>query len=386
MTYERQQVPRRRKSWRTSDARSSQSTRQTLRQQSPESYVSVRQPTSTWAQSGAWTASKHGEHPEPATTPVTSVPPAHAFQNPNLIPVNPRRSYAARNALPVETSQHDTNLDEQRLPQIWNTSIDDLIRRAAHEYDLVMNYERDAEGGQRWLPEDVARIRRTGKDLHRDIFALRRWRHVVAEQGDQDKDMMIRIKREANLLKLLCERVRRAINTYEQKCEFELLRDGVYAQDEDGSFYKPIAPQPFMVADGYFQHPPRPRTEYENEYSRYPPFDYKAAQFEVSNTNISQSTTPWKDPFSLHLKHGLPFDVASQTSLSSELKADSICKNSESSYQPTPRRLDSVPDRRISKTDRNPTRNAHQRRSLSSTDRHDSPDSVAHSVGTKSKK
>lgn len=147
-------------------------------------------------------------------------------------------------------------IEEEQLPQIWHHSIGDLIRRTAYDYDLVMNYERDAEGGQRWLPADIAHIRNVGKNLHRDIFALRRWQRIVAQQGDQDKTMMMHIKREANFMKLLCERVQSAIARHEQKCTVELLRDGVYAQDEDGNLYNPTTPQEFIADGGYLHNVP----------------------------------------------------------------------------------------------------------------------------------
>lgn len=130
-----------------------------------------------------------------------------------------------------------------------------------------MNYERDAEGGQRWLPEDIATIRAVGKSLHRDIFALMRRRRVIAGLGDQDsKDLMTQAKSAANVVKLLCERVQSAINKYEQKCEFELLRDGVYERDEDGNFYKPTVPQGYVV-EADFQDFPYRSSEYGEAYS-----------------------------------------------------------------------------------------------------------------------
>lgn len=177
------------------------------------------------------------------------------------MPVMPRRSQSAASSLPIEQSRQYEEPEEERLPQIWHTSIDDLIRRTAHDYDLVLNYERDAEGGQRWLPADIAHIRNVGKNLHCDIFALRRWQRVVAQQGDQDKIMMMHIKREANFVKLLCERVQSAITKCEQKCNLELLRDGVYAQDENGNLYKPITPQEILAEGGYLHNVSPPNHE-----------------------------------------------------------------------------------------------------------------------------
>lgn len=191
--------------------------------------------------------------------------PAQSFKNPNLIPVIPRRSQPTKGSSLVGSPQQDEELTKESLPQIWHPLVDDLIRRTAHDYDLIMNYERDAEGGQRWLREDIATIRDVGKHLHTDIFALKRWQRVVAEQGDRDKKMMTQIKRDANFLKLLCERIRRTINQYEQKCELELLRDGIYAQDEDGNFYKTTAFRQHIGESSSYRDISRPATENAND-------------------------------------------------------------------------------------------------------------------------
>lgn len=191
---------------------------------------------------------------------VSPEPSIERFKNPNLVPVVPRYSQARPPSYVGDIQQHE-EIADRRLPQVWNPSIDDLMRRTAHDYDLVMNYERDAEGGQRWTSEDIVCIRDIGKDLHRDIFALKRWQRVVAQQGDQDRTIMMHIKREANFLKLLCERVQRAIVKYEQQCEFELLRNGVYAQDENGNFYRPVAPQESVTEGDCLRNLPRPSTE-----------------------------------------------------------------------------------------------------------------------------
>ncbi|KAG9199733.1 hypothetical protein G6514_007958 [Epicoccum nigrum] len=194
----------------------------------------------------------------PDSCPHTPVSKGEAFKNPNLIPVISFRSQTV--------GASGSKGQEVQLPQIWHTSLDDLMRRTAHAYDLVLNYERDAAGGQRWMPEDIEKIRKVGKHLHSDMFALRRRQRHVAEQGDRDKVMMQQIKKEANSLKLLCERIQQAINKYEQKCEFELLRHGVYARDEDGNFYKPTAPQQYLDEGGFVQSVPESHFEHGEYY------------------------------------------------------------------------------------------------------------------------
>lgn len=215
----------------------------------------------------------------PAATQGIPRLPIHTFKNPNLIPIVPRRSQNTQSPLLTDEFGQYKEVEEEQLPQIWHTAINDLIRRTAHDYDLVMNYERDAEGGQRWLPGDIARIRDVGKTLHRDIFALRRWQRVVAQPGDQDRTMMMHIKREAHFVKLLCERVQDAITKYEQKCNLELLRDGVCAQDEDGNLYKATTPEDFVAEGGFLHNKLQPTNEGVEDGGWSHPQDYYQDQY-----------------------------------------------------------------------------------------------------------
>lgn len=278
---------------------------------------------------------------------------SQVFKNPNLIPVVPRRKQSAT-ALPPEAGrQLDEELEQARLPQIWNPAIDDIVRRTAHDYDMVMNYKRDAEGGQRWMPEDVATIRDVGKHLHRDIFFLRRWQRVVAEEGDQNKNMIIQIKRDANLVKLQCERVQRAINKYEQKCEFELLRDGVYAQDEDGNFYRPTAPQRHMTAGGFLRDVARSSIEStghdtsNRQYARDKSAYHSDDHHDYTPASTSRFQTP---PESQQPKRTPPFDFTSR-----DLPFDISKREAASQTTPHHDPSDRVQGGRISKTHRDPS-------------------------------
>ncbi|KAF9700261.1 hypothetical protein EKO04_001369 [Ascochyta lentis] len=292
---------------------------------------------------------QYGSRLTPATHGTLKTP-SQAFKNPNLIPVLSRHTRNTAVVTPDINLQQDAE-PEERLPQIWHPSIDDLVRRTAHDYDLVMNYERDAEGGQRWLPEDIATIRDVGKRLHSDIFALRRSQRAVAYQGDQDKKMMQQIKRDANFLKLLCERVQRAINKYEQKCEFELLRDGVYAQDEDGSFYKPTTPQQH-VAEGEFLwddvQPSIKGTEDDhlNIHNRHDRLVHKDRHDEIASTWKFQ--TPPEETQETHRR--LPNRSLAVDFLFQQPSFDTV--KLEAARQSPPRRSDRVFDSRTS--------NAHQ--------------------------
>ena len=284
------------------------------------------------------------------TTQAMPEPPAEPFRNPNLIPVVPHRSRLSKVYSPVREFYQDEEQEEERLPQIWHTSIDDLVRRTAHDYDLVMNYERDAKGGQRWLPEDIATIRNVGKHLHGDIFALRRWQRVVAEQGDQDRKMMTYIKMNVNSLKLLCERVQRVINKYEQKCEFELLRDGVYAQDEDGNFYKPTSPQQHVAEGGHLQDVARYSIgNAEGDLPAFHPEEYHdepAISLRGYRTSTEAHTARSHMP-----KRNLAFDFASQRTPFDHFKEEASPQKSSPTLQ--------SPAHRPDKTHRDPPPGRH---------------------------
>ncbi|KAF3006836.1 hypothetical protein E8E13_010660 [Curvularia kusanoi] len=226
----------------------------------------------------SWGSTAYDQRAEVSTTGTQqSQPSTEPFRNPNLIPVVSRRSQT--------TSASGSPESEMPLPQVWHPSLDDFIRRTANAYDLVMNYERDAEGGQRWVSKDIAKIRKAGKTLHSDIFALRHLQQQVAQQGDKDEYFIMKIKREANKLKLLCERVQQAISKHEQKCELELLRDGVYAQDEDGNFYKPTSPQRYMDEGGFLQNATSLNVGQETNAHSDRHYEYAKYQYEYHNVD-----------------------------------------------------------------------------------------------------
>jgi hypothetical protein len=269
----------------------------------------------------------------PNSRPHTPESKGEAFNNPNLIPVITRRSQTVGASGRV--------WQEERLPQIWHPSVDELIRRTEHAYDLVLNYERDSHGGQRWIPEDIAKIQKIGKHLHPDAFALRCRQRDIAEQGDRDKVMMQRIKKEANSLKLLCERIQQAISKYEQKCEFELLRHGVYAQDEDGNFYKPTAPQHYLDEGGYLQNAPASYTEHEEYYHSYEEYHRHAQSLPSSDRYTSRPQ-----------QSNRKFDATSQTILPTRTKPKS--SHPEVEVRRRSPRVDRVRDSRISKSQKHP--------------------------------
>jgi hypothetical protein len=299
----------------------------------------------------------YGQRLTSATTHATPELPPRVFKNPNLIPIVTRQSTAftsSTKGLQQRYEQGDEP-EEEQLPQIWRPFIDDLIRRTAHDYDLIMNYERDAEGGQRWLSEDIARIRGVGRHLHSNIFALKRWQRIIANEGDQNKAMMQKIKRDANFLKLLCERVQKAINETEQKCEFELLRDGFYAQDEDGNFYKPTSPQQYLAEGGFLQGDVRSSIEFAEDNIQNRLYDRGQSIYQAEkhhrkthpNTRGIWTATDTQDPLG----------YSPQRSLTPNFTLEQIPLNrikSEASLPILPRHSDKVLRSRISKTYQDP--------------------------------
>lgn len=296
----------------------------------------------------------YGQHLTPIATHATLEPlPQEAPENPNMIPVLLRRSHSSKVESITASLEVNDKAAGEHLLQIWHPSIDGLIRRTAHDYDLIMNYERDAEGGQRWLPEDIAKIRDIGKHLHSSIFALRRWQRVAATRGIQDKKTMQQIGTDANLLRLLCERVQKAINKYEQKCEFELLRDSRYAQDEDGNFYKPTTPRQYVSGSPRrIAQPSMERADDatlirlygHNQAASLPEKYYK----DICAGSRSVRLPPGLRDCSCHpLKRNLAFDFAFQQTPFDKMRAEAV-------YQTVPR-SDRVASGRVFKTYRDPS-------------------------------
>ncbi|KAJ4989450.1 hypothetical protein SVAN01_04985 [Stagonosporopsis vannaccii] len=360
-----------RNSWRPSDGRPSHEPESFTRLRSADQRAPNWSSSPTRAQPRAWISSDYNERWTPASTPAPTELSAQTFKNPNLIPVVPRRSYTRTSSPPAIRSHREEELDEEQLPQIWRPSTDDLIRRTAHDYDLVLNYERDAEGGQRWLPEDIATIRDVGKNLHRDIFALRRRQRVIAKLGDQDKDMIIKAKRAANLVKLLCERVQRAINKYEQKCEFELLRDGAYEQDEDGNFYKPTTPQ-FYGAEADFQEIPYRDSECGEVYSTNRRYNDEQRRYKDCRSDISRAQALSELSTSSQTGDLSILNSASRPPAFDQYEHEVAHPRSEAGRQPKSSHANKVLGSRISKSYQNTS--AHQRGATSSTPQATSPD------------
>ncbi|KAF2130360.1 hypothetical protein P153DRAFT_268817, partial [Dothidotthia symphoricarpi CBS 119687] len=94
--------------------------------------------------------------------------------------------------------------------------LDTLMRQTSRAYDLVLAYPRDAEGGLRWYTSDIPRIRKVGRHLHHDMWALKHWQRKVKEHGNMDKKTVRKIEKDAENMWDLCKKVQRVIGELEQ--------------------------------------------------------------------------------------------------------------------------------------------------------------------------
>jgi hypothetical protein len=156
-------------------------------------------------------------------------------RNPNPIPLTPRyrSSYAYSDRDYDDRSDYDrsANYDSDTSsysdgPELWSASLDALMGRTARAYDLVINYERDSEGGKRWSPRDIAHIHKTGKNLHGNIRALKAWERCHPD--DRDYRLM---DEDAKKVRNVCEVVQRLIQDTEKKSELEKVLEATVPLD-----------------------------------------------------------------------------------------------------------------------------------------------------------
>jgi hypothetical protein len=166
----------------------------------PQEGPTTRSPTGFEAQIRAAPSFSRGQDPP---LPLAN----NSYTNPNLIPVTPRRNVSHCSPSP-EPDVHDEDGDPD--PQLWDTGLDSLMGRTARAYDLVINYERDSSGGERWSRESIAYVHRAGKDLHNDIRLLKSWKHDPSADTQHD---LIRI--DARNVRMLCEYVQEIISETE---------------------------------------------------------------------------------------------------------------------------------------------------------------------------
>jgi hypothetical protein len=102
--------------------------------------------------------------------------------------------------------------------KIKGAELDSLMSRTARAYDLVINYERDSYGGQRWSRSDIAHIYKTGKELHGKIRVFK------SSQRSQAASLNLeQLDRMGDEVRKLCETVQRAIKETENVAAVQIL-------------------------------------------------------------------------------------------------------------------------------------------------------------------
>jgi hypothetical protein len=119
----------------------------------------------------------------------------------NHTPANHRRFNAAGPAQP---------------PPVWDDHFNSLMHRTVRAYDLVMNYDRDSNGGTRWSRENIEHIRDIGAYLHGDVRALQHRQEVIAKEGEQDGFTMNRVRADIQNMQKYCEQIQHVIKNTER--------------------------------------------------------------------------------------------------------------------------------------------------------------------------
>lgn len=128
--------------------------------------------------------------------------------------------------------------------EVWSPFTTSLMDRTARAYDLVLNYERDSHGGQRWSHDDIIAIRQLGSHLHADIFALKQAARAllllpnVGERGFDSERREARLQavvQQAEGVRAYCEKVQQGIRDRESR--FLPVDEEGNIFTEDGSVY-----------------------------------------------------------------------------------------------------------------------------------------------------
>ena len=109
-----------------------------------------------------------------------------------------------------------TRSEVKELPKLWDDDLEQLMGRTLRAYDLVIDYDRDSEGGTRWSDKDIADIYDIGKHLHGDRQNLTEWQRKVARAGKPTNTMLRDIRDDANDMRILCLRVQLSIRQRER--------------------------------------------------------------------------------------------------------------------------------------------------------------------------
>jgi hypothetical protein len=129
-----------------------------------------------------------------------------------------RPSYSPRRSSSSALRGQDSHGKEDYDSQLCDAELESLMSRTARAYDLVINYERDSYGGQRWSSSDIAHIYKNGKELHGKIRVFKSWRRSRAAGLN-----LAQVDGKVEEMRKLCETVQRAIKETENVAAVQIL-------------------------------------------------------------------------------------------------------------------------------------------------------------------
>ncbi|KAL1794488.1 hypothetical protein ACET3X_007909 [Alternaria dauci] len=114
--------------------------------------------------------------------------------------------------------------------------MDPLISRTTRAYDVVIHYQRDSHGGNRWSREDIDHIHHIGRYLHGDVRDLKQWKAVIYKEGNLDAETMDKIRDDEEKVKRYCEQILDVIRDTERVPLWQrITRDEGLQGSEEGT-------------------------------------------------------------------------------------------------------------------------------------------------------
>lgn len=113
------------------------------------------------------------------------------------------------------------------------------MQRTARNYDLILAYERDCEGGQRWSTDDIAEIRFLGRHFHQDKRALDQLQHELHATGGTDDAALSKMRSDKTSIIKYCEHLDVLIRWLEKRPRHHLLNSGEF-EEVNGIIYRVV--------------------------------------------------------------------------------------------------------------------------------------------------
>lgn len=158
--------------------------------------------------------------------PNRSREPPHRSRSPRNQPYRSEsyrsHTYRGQAPSPPVTKVHDGNNginSKKKAGLLWPANLDDLMGRTTRALDLVVNYERDACGGNRWAADAIYAIKYESKTFHERIAKLRAW----ARDPERAKAEPAEFADDIRVVRYHCEYIQRVIYRTEQNSGGESL-------------------------------------------------------------------------------------------------------------------------------------------------------------------